>query len=113
MVDKIPAEHYLHLLIFLSFRTEHGYITGYNEDGTHLGPFNWRLLGFTSPPTDYYPIPFFRRTKTLMKGADQCVGGRNVNQYQYDFIRSFFKVFSNNLKFFVSFSGECTIKIRF
>ncbi|XP_028406354.1 uncharacterized protein LOC114528834 isoform X2 [Dendronephthya gigantea] len=84
---------------------EHGYITGYNEDGTHLGPFNWRLRGFSSPPTDFYPIPFFRRTKKLMKGGDQCVGAKNVNQYQYDYIRSFFKVFSKKLKFLLSFTA--------
>ena len=48
-----------------------------------------------------------------MKGVDQCVGARNVNQYQYDFIRSFFKVFSNKLKFFVSFASECNVKLHF
>jgi hypothetical protein len=48
----------------------------------------------------------------LMKGVDQCIGQRNVNQYQYDFIRSFFKVYSEKLKFFVSFAGELNIRGR-
>ena len=48
----------------------------------------------------------------LMKGVDQCIGPRNVNQYQYDFIRSFFKVYSKKLKFFVSFAGELNIRGR-
>lgn len=85
---------------------ERGYLTGLTEDGIWDGPFQYRLKGFTNPPTDFYPRPFFldiaQRTKTF---SDRCINNRNVPYIHLDYVRTVFDSFPNKLKFFVSFNA--------
>ena len=86
---------------------ENGYLTGFSEDGVWDGPFQYRLKGFSLPPTDFYPRPYFldvaRRTKLW---SDRCINNRNIAQIHLEYVRCVFDAFPKKLKFFVSFSGK-------
>ena len=87
--------------------SEHGYLTGLSEDGIWDGPFQYRLMGFKDPPTDFYPRPFFldiaRRTKYP---SDRCINNRNIPEIHFDYVRTVFNSYPKKLKFFVSFNGK-------
>ena len=87
---------------------ENGYITGFSDDGIWPGPFQYRLMGFSLPPTDLYPRPYFvhvgRRAKSL--GPDRCINNRNIAQIQMEYVRRVFDAFPKKLKFFMSFNGK-------
>ena len=96
------------------FFPEYGYLTGFTEDGVHEGPFQYRLTGFTDPPTDFYPRPYFLNvgSKTKTK-TDRCINNRNINEIHVNYVRAVFDAFPDKLKFFTSFSGMyldfCTV----
>ena len=87
---------------------ENGYITGFSDDGIWAGPFQYRLTGFSLPPTDFYPRPYFvhvgRRAKFY--GPDHCINNRNIAQIQLEYVRCVFDAYPKKLKFFVSFNGK-------
>lgn len=83
---------------------EHGYLTGYSGDDTIDGPFQYRLMGFTDPPTDFYTRPFYQMARNFLKGRGRCLASRTISKYQFDYIREVFQTFPEKLKFFFSFN---------
>ncbi|XP_028412226.1 uncharacterized protein LOC114535046 isoform X2 [Dendronephthya gigantea] len=85
---------------------EYGYLTGITEDGIWDGPFQYRLMGFKDPPTDFYPRPFFldiaRRTRYP---TDRCINNRNVPSIHWEYVSTVFNSYPKKLKFFVSFNA--------
>ncbi|XP_028399834.1 uncharacterized protein LOC114523171 [Dendronephthya gigantea] len=83
-----------------------GYLTGYSSDAPKLGVWQYRLLGFNKPPTDFYTRPFFLRASTNIRGEkiDYCLGSMNIAQHQFRYIRDIFDTFPNKLKFLLSYN---------
>ena len=90
-----------------SLVSDHGYITGYSGDAPHVGPFQYRLLGFQKPPTDLYTRPFYQRSRQHLRGGkDYCLGSMNIAQHQFKYIRDVFDTFPEKLKFLFSYNGK-------
>ena len=104
---KLTYNEPLKLTQLFDSSIENGYLTGFSEDGVWDGPFQYRLKGFSLPPTDFYPRPYFldvaRRTKLW---SDRCINNRNIAQIHLEYVRCVFDAFPKKLKFFVSFSGK-------
>ena len=87
---------------------EHGYLTGFSEDGVWEGPFQYRLEGFEVPPTDFYPRPYFLDVGQKTRRIQQpCIGNRNIGKIHMDYVKAGFDAYPENLKFFMSFNGKC------
>ena len=84
---------------------ECGYLTGYSGDGTRLGPWQFRLMGFSNPPTDFYTRPFFMLAQGKLN-RDKCLASRTISKVQFDYIQQVFDTFKNQLKFFFSFNSK-------
>ncbi|XP_028406249.1 uncharacterized protein LOC114528742 [Dendronephthya gigantea] len=84
---------------------ERGYLTGYSADNPALGTWQYRLMGFKDPPTDFYPRPFYTRASGLLKG-DMCLGSKTISKVQFDYIREVFAMFKNQSKFFFSYNDR-------
>ena len=97
------------LLYFASNFLERGYITGYSGDWPKIGPWQYRLMGFKNPPTDFYTRPFFSMAEKLLKGKDQCLASKTISKVQFDYIREVFDMFKKQLKFFFSFNGKARV----
>ncbi|XP_028412791.1 uncharacterized protein LOC114535693 isoform X1 [Dendronephthya gigantea] len=83
---------------------ERGYVTGYSGDWPIIGPWQYRLMGFENPPTDFYTRPFFSMAEKFVKTKDQCLASKTISNVQFDYIQEVFDVFKNQLKFFFSFN---------
>ena len=86
---------------------DNGYLTGYSSDAPKIGVWQYRLLGFQNPPTDFYTRPFFLRATTNLRGGKNlCLGSMNIAQHQFKYIRDVFDTFPNKLKFLLSYNGK-------
>ena len=92
--------------LFVLSSLETGYLTGYSGDTPRFGPWQYRLMGFKDPPTDFYTRPFFMIAGSVLKTPDLCLDSRTISKVQFDYIRQVFDMFKNQLKFFFSFNGE-------
>ena len=90
---------------FILISLECGYLTGYSGDGTSIGPWQYRLMGFSNPPTDFYTRPFFMLARGKLN-RDKCLASRTISKVQFDYIQQVFDTFKNQLKFFFSFNGK-------
>ena len=88
---------------------ERGYLTGYSADWPSMGTWQFRLLGFSNPPTDFYPRPFNMIAEKLLTDPDRCLASKTVSNVQFDYIRQIFDMFKNQLKFFLSHNGKIVI----
>ena len=73
-----------------------------------MGPFQYRLMGFKDPPTDFYTRPFYMKAlqKAKAAGHDYCLGSKPVTKVQFNYVRDVFEMFKDKLKFFFSFNGK-------
>ena len=86
---------------------ESGYLTGYSGDDPKIGPWQYRLMGFKDPPTDFYTRPFYSMaTKFLKDKKQQCLASKTISKVQFDYIQEVFDIFKSKLKFFFSFNGK-------
>jgi hypothetical protein len=81
-------------------------LTGYSGDDPGIGPWQYRLMGFKNPPTDFYTRPFYVMAAKLIKRPNICLASRTISKVQFDYIREVFDMFKNKLKFFFSFNGR-------
>ena len=85
---------------------ESGYLTGYSFDWPSFGTWQFRLMGFDNPPTDFYPRPFNMIAERLLKYPDMCLASKTISKVQFDYIRQIFDKFRNQLKFFLTHNGK-------
>ncbi|XP_028408934.1 uncharacterized protein LOC114531525 [Dendronephthya gigantea] len=95
----------------------HGYYTSYVEDAPSVGAFNYRLLGFKDPPTDFYPRAFLLAAKKQLdailasneeerqdKRRRFCYGSQKVHRYHFDIARQMYDLYRFRKKFLFHFT---------
>lgn len=70
--------------IWKAFRDQ-GFVTGYAEDTTPVGTFNYHKKGFETPPTDYYFRPYLMAAEKSLKQTSvdkmaYCVGPESAGE---------------------------------
>lgn len=88
-----PLDRWPH--IFKDFK-EHGYSTLFSEDCPAFGAFNYRLHGFTEPPTDHFSRYFWQAAGVT---SAHCVRSQPQHQIHFDYIKSFFEAYRQQPKF--------------
>lgn len=90
---------------------ERGYVTGYAEDGPHMGIWTLRLRGFNRTPTDHYMTPFYRlkAAKSYLYGQNgYCFGEQTSYEFFLSYIRKFWSSYPTEKKFFFGFFKQYT-----
>ena len=90
---------------FVFCLAERGYLTSYSANNPALGTWQYRLMGFKDPPTDFYPRPFYTMVSSLLKG-DMCLGFKTISKVPFDYIREVFATFKTKFKFFFTYNGK-------
>ena len=94
--------------IFRDYKN-HGYATLYTEDDPELATFNFRLEGFSSPPTDHYARNFWLALQEHNNNNDQssfCIGPQAIHNLTLGYVESFMEAYPNRPKFaFALFSS--------
>uniref|UniRef100_A0A6P7FR41 Uncharacterized protein LOC114331788 isoform X1 n=1 Tax=Diabrotica virgifera virgifera TaxID=50390 RepID=A0A6P7FR41_DIAVI len=76
-----------------------GFITGYAEDSASINTFNYRKVGFTKPPTDYYYRPYILGTENLHKFTKNtgvyCTGPETSGERIMNVAKDFAITFKN------------------
>ncbi|GJQ86031.1 hypothetical protein Trydic_g14975, partial [Trypoxylus dichotomus] len=86
---------------------ENGYVTGFLEDLPYTGIYQYRLKGFSNPPTDHYMRPYYLAiSKEFEKWPRLCVGETPRHKVMLDYIEQFFAVYKSKPKFLFGFHGE-------
>lgn len=81
-----------------------GYVTSFSEDAPEVGTFQYRLVGFKNPPTDYYPRPFFIAADEYYDHANaDCIGSMEIHNYHFDLARRLYEQYPNRHKFLFHF----------
>ncbi|XP_050501784.1 uncharacterized protein LOC126881522 isoform X1 [Diabrotica virgifera virgifera] len=85
-------------MIWYDFR-KLGFITGYAEDSASINTFNYRKVGFTKPPVDYYYRPYILGTENLHKvnkdGVVYCTGPETAGERIMNAAKDFATTFKN------------------
>ena len=84
-----------------------GYVTQWGEDISHVGTFQYRMLGFRDPPVDHFWRPFDLALRTQLANHKQyCLRSmpRHVNMLNW--VREFFDMYRDKPKFSFLFHGE-------
>ncbi|XP_022807728.1 uncharacterized protein LOC111344742 [Stylophora pistillata] len=81
--------------IFKDFK-EKGYATLFSEDCPAYGAFNYRLHGFTEPPTDHFSRFFWEAAHVT---SAHCIHSKKQHRIHFDYLRSFFKAYRERPKF--------------
>ena len=93
--------------------TAHGYVTSYCEDSPSIGTFQYRLLGFQDPPTDYYPRPFFLAAEESKSDENpHCYGSEKIFNYHLDLAKKIYEQYPEQKKFIFHFPGKILLKRR-
>ena len=102
---NVWPDHWAGLILFVV--TEHGYVTSYCEDSPHIGTFQYRLVGFDDPPTDYYPRAFFlaAHKKGFSRWNPHCYGSEKIHNYHLDLARKIYEQYPKRKKFLFHFPG--------
>eukprot|EP00112_Aurelia_sp_Birch-Aquarium-sp1_P005764 Seg1653.6 transcript_id=Seg1653.6/GoldUCD/mRNA.D3Y31 product="hypothetical protein" protein_id=Seg1653.6/GoldUCD/D3Y31 len=79
--------------------TSHGYVTFFSEDEALFGAFNYRLHGFTKPPADHYPRPFWLASKLGYYFQGVCHGDVSIAKRSFDYAASFYDSYKGIPKF--------------
>ena len=79
--------------------TSHGYVTFFSEDEALFGAFNYRLHGFTKPPVDHYPRPFWLASKLGYYFQGVCHGDVSIAKRSFDYAASFYDSYKGIPKF--------------
>ncbi|CAF0998420.1 unnamed protein product [Didymodactylos carnosus] len=83
-----------------------GYVTAYAEDRMEYGTYTLRLRGFKNNPTDHYMPPFYLMKSTmalLYKKTTHCVGSETPLELFLSYLKTFWKSYENNKKFYFGF----------
>ena len=94
--------------LYFCFHAAHGYVTSFCEDSPGIGTFQYRLLGFKDPPTDYYPRAFFMAAHegAHSKRNPHCYGSEKIYNYHLDLARKIYEQYPERKKFLFHFPGK-------
>ncbi|CAF1212740.1 unnamed protein product [Adineta steineri] len=84
--------------IWKQFR-DNGYVTQWAEDMQNVGTFQYRLLGFRSPPVDHFGRPFYRFAEPQKTSRPHCFGSITRLRAMFDWIRNLFDMYRHQPKF--------------
>ena len=90
-VDRWP-------FIFKEFKKK-GYVTLFQEDSSLYATFNYRLHGFTDPPTDHYARPFYTIGDKMKVKKRPCYGSWPFHQHVLSYLQNFHDNYANLKKF--------------
>ncbi|GFN95060.1 hypothetical protein PoB_002156600 [Plakobranchus ocellatus] len=81
-----------------------GYLTSWCNGEPRSAPFNWRMLGFSKSPTDFYTRPYFLAiAKELKPKVAHCIGARPKSRMWLDYFRDVFLMYPQQRKFLFHF----------
>ncbi|XP_059162505.1 uncharacterized protein LOC131945897 [Physella acuta] len=81
-----------------------GYLTSWANAAPHSAPFNYRMLGFKHPPTDFYTRPFYLMAQNVTrKTFQECFGSRTFSRVWFDYFLDIFSVYKDKRKFLFHF----------
>ncbi|CAD5120581.1 unnamed protein product [Dimorphilus gyrociliatus] len=83
--DAVQVDN--HPWIWKQFSND-GYVTQWGEDGQSFGTFQFRMLGFKDPPTDYYLRPFERAVHKKF-----CLGSVPTHKQMTNWIDELWRVY--------------------
>jgi hypothetical protein len=72
-----------------------------------VASFNYRLLGFKNPPTDFYPRPLLLAAREILNpDYRHCYGSKKVHEIHFDIARQFYQQYPKKKKFLFHFTGN-------
>jgi hypothetical protein len=81
-------------------------VTSYCEDSPGVGTFQYRLVGFRDPPTDYYPRAFFLAAEESFSDKNpHCYGSEKIHNYPLNLAKEIFQQYPERKKFIFHFPG--------
>ncbi|CAG5121124.1 unnamed protein product [Candidula unifasciata] len=85
-----------------------GYLTSWCNGSPLAAPFNWRMLGFSEKPTDFYSRPFYLYVHGDKKlpSPKICLGSRTQSQVWLNYFKDIFQMYKNKRKFLFHFITE-------
>lgn len=84
-----------------------GYVTQWGEDGSNIGTFTYRMLGFKHQPVDHYLRTFYLAAdKDFRKYQPNCLGSLPRHLNMMNWLRDFVAVYSQRRKFSFVFHSE-------
>ncbi|XP_059157678.1 uncharacterized protein LOC131942032 [Physella acuta] len=81
-----------------------GYLTSWSNGLS--GAFNWRMLGFSQQPTDFYTRQFFYAIDPSRSFQRECIGSERTIQVWLKYFRDIFVMYRNRRKFLFHFFAE-------
>ena len=82
--------------IFRDYKQK-GYVTMFSEDSPGDASFNYRLMGFSDPPTDHYSRPFWMAAEDVMQ--HYCINSRASHNVSFGYLLSYFRAYKSTPKF--------------
>lgn len=82
--------------IFRDYK-EKGYVTMFSEDSPQHAVFNYRLTGFSNPPTDHYSRPFWMAAADMT--SNYCINSRASHNVSLEYLLSYFRAYKTTPKF--------------
>ncbi|XP_059168855.1 uncharacterized protein LOC131950657 [Physella acuta] len=81
-----------------------GYLTSWANAAPHSAPFNYRMMGFKQPPTDFYTRPFYLMAQNMSGNLTQeCFGSQSFSQVWFNYFMDIFQVYGERRKFLFHF----------
>ncbi|GFR73683.1 hypothetical protein ElyMa_003873700 [Elysia marginata] len=86
--------------------TKVGYVTSWADASVNIAPFNYRLLGFSQPPTDYFARPYYLALRDYAKypsHATDCRAATPKYQDWFNWVKDIFHMYRDHPKFMMHF----------
>ncbi|CAG0898002.1 unnamed protein product [Cyprideis torosa] len=85
---------------------DRGYVTAYLEDTWRVGTFTYRLTGFAYPPTDHFPIPYFKAMEQGEAAWNFCREGKVHHLDWLEYITNLMDTYTSVPRLFFGLHGH-------